>query len=228
MPGGPVNMNAADLSPVNSNADRSDTKLSRAGSGVQGNARLTSLTGLILLGLLFVEGITVLAVRSLLSVHVFVGLLILPPLALKLGSTGYRFAMYYLGNARYRAAGPPQIVLRVVAPFMVAATIGLFGSGIALLLVGPYTDGLWRRLHTLSFFGWFWLMAIHVLAHTPRAMQLGFFDLAGSRFRRGVPGALTRESLVVGSIILGVVVAVAFLPLDTSWLQWGASFHGGG
>ena len=62
--------------------------------GARGNALLTSLLGAVLLVLLAVEGATIPLIHQLLSVHVFVGLLLLGPVALKLGSTGYRFARY--------------------------------------------------------------------------------------------------------------------------------------
>lgn len=74
-------------------------------SGVQGNERLTATTGLILLALLAVEGFTVLSVRGMFGMHVFVGLLLLPPIGLKLASTGYRFTRYYTRNRAYREAG---------------------------------------------------------------------------------------------------------------------------
>ena len=77
--------------------------------GVDGNARLTALAGAVLLVLLAVEGATILFLRPLLSVHVFVGMLLLGPVALKLASTGYRFVRYY---TRQRAStsrkGPPR------------------------------------------------------------------------------------------------------------------------
>jgi hypothetical protein len=194
--------------------------------GVRGNARLTSLVGLVLLVLLFVEGMTVLGVRQMLSIHVFVGLVIIPPLLLKLASTGYRFARYYLGSPPYRAAGPPQILLRVLAPALVACTIGLFGTGVALLATGPGHGDNWRQLHQVFFFFWFWLMTIHVLAYTQRAFRLGIADFAegipGSRF---LSGALTRQSLVAGSVCLGVVIAIVLLPWDASWLHWASRFR---
>jgi hypothetical protein len=70
--------------------------------GTEGNARLTGLTGVVLLILLSVEGVTLVDLRRLLSVHVFVGLLLILPIALKLASTGYRLVRYYT-RARGRA-----------------------------------------------------------------------------------------------------------------------------
>ena len=62
----------------------------RSGSA-EGNERLTAATAAVLVVLLAVEGVTILFLRPLLSVHVFVGMLLVPPVALKLGSTAYRF-----------------------------------------------------------------------------------------------------------------------------------------
>ncbi len=185
--------------------------------GVMGNARLTAMAGLILLVLLFFEGLTIPAIRLLLVPHIFIGLLLLPPLALKLASTGYRFLRYYTGNAQYRAAGPPKPLLRLLAPFLLASILVLMGSGIALLVAGP-GDGPWRRIHVVAFFGWFWIMAVHVLAYTPRAVRLTWLDLLLTG-KATVAGAVTRRSLVAASIVLGIAVAIAALPLDSSWVH---------
>ncbi len=65
------------------------------GGGTEGNEQLTAITGAILLVLLAVIGLTILRIHLLISVHLFVGLLLIGPVALKLGSTGYRFARHY-------------------------------------------------------------------------------------------------------------------------------------
>src|SRR5690348_2628826 len=89
--------------------------------GTEGNARLTATTGIVLLGLLAAEGVTILSIRSLLSVHVFIGLLLIPPVLLKLASTGYRFFRYYTRAAEYVRHGPPILFMRMlVAPVLVA------------------------------------------------------------------------------------------------------------
>ena len=66
--------------------------------GPSGNERLTTSVGLVLLVLLALETLTTLALRSYLSVHIFLGLLLVPPVALKLASTGWRFMRYYTNN----------------------------------------------------------------------------------------------------------------------------------
>src|SRR5438270_12760936 len=91
------------------------------GSG--GNEQLTALVALLLLVLLAVEGVTLLGNRSLLTLHAFVGLVLVPVVALKLASTGWRMLRYYLRGEEYLRRGPPHLALRVlVAPVMVAST----------------------------------------------------------------------------------------------------------
>src|SRR5690348_2164745 len=81
------------------------------GGGTNGNERLTAVTGLVLIALLAVIGLTIVQMQPLISVHLFVGLLLIGPVVLKMASTGYRFMRYYTGNARYREKGPPEILL---------------------------------------------------------------------------------------------------------------------
>jgi hypothetical protein len=63
---------------------------------------------------------------------VAVGLLPVPPVALKLGSTGYRFARYYTDDEPYVRKGPPPTVLRFLAPGVVLTTLALLGTGAGL------------------------------------------------------------------------------------------------
>ena len=99
--------------------------------GSDGNEQLTAIVATLLLLLLAVEGATLLNMRSLLTVHAFVGVLLIPVVAVKLGSTGWRMLRYYLGADEYVRRGPPHLLLRaIVAPVIVASTIVLFGSGV--------------------------------------------------------------------------------------------------
>jgi len=192
--------------------------------GSTGNARLTALVGLFLLVPLAVEGFTVLNVRALFIPHAFIGFLLIPPIGLKLASTGYRFIAYYAGNAHYRAAGPPRPLPRILAPFLVAATVLLFASGVILVLSPPGEDGAWRQVHSLSFFLWFWLMSAHVLSYTLRAVSLSRADGAARSVQR-VAGVFDRRMLVAGSLLLGMILAIAFLPWDTTWAHWLGTFR---
>ena len=78
-------------------------------AGVEANARLTAMTGIVLLALFIAEIATVLlGARSVLTLHVTLGLLLVPPVLLKIASTAWRMAAYYRGNAAYREKGPPS------------------------------------------------------------------------------------------------------------------------
>jgi hypothetical protein len=164
----------------------------------------------VLLVLLAVEGATIPFLRSLLSVHIFVGMLLLGPVALKLVSTGYRFSRYY-GRAReYVRAGPPAPLMRVlVAPVLVLSTLTLFGSGV-LLLASPHRGAI-LGLHKASFVVWFGACGIHVLAYGLRTLR---HLLAGR-----VAGETLRLALLVAAIGVGVIVAAATYPLAAPWLH---------
>jgi hypothetical protein len=90
--------------------------------GAEGNERLTALTGTVLLALLAAEGVTILSVGRLLTPHFFIGMLLIGPVALKAGSTVYRFVRYYTGSAPYRRKGPPAPLLRLLGPLLIAST----------------------------------------------------------------------------------------------------------
>ncbi len=177
-----------------------------------GNERLTTSIGLVLIVLLGLEALTTLSLESYLSPHIFLGLLLLPPIGLKLASTGWRFLRYYTGNQPYRLKGPPSLLLRLLAPLLVASTLTLFGSGVALIVVG-HGGGLLLSLHQVSFVIWGVLMVVHVLAYLARTLRVGPADW---RHSAGlvVAGARSRRSLVAGALLAGVVLASAIYPLQ--------------
>ena len=94
--------------------------------GVPGNERLTAEMGAVLFVLLAVLGLTIPMVRSLMYEHVFLGMLLIPPVALKLASTGYRFVRGCTKDPAYRLAGQPAPLERVIAPLVVAGTLAVF------------------------------------------------------------------------------------------------------
>ena len=140
--------------------------------GAEGNERLTALTGTVLLLLLAAEGVTILRLGRLLTLHFFIGMLLLGPVVLKAGSTIYRFARYYTGSAPYRRKGPPAPLLRLLGPVIIASTAGVFGTGIVLAVAGPVSRQPWLFLHKASFVIWFCAMTVHVLAYLPRLPSL--------------------------------------------------------
>jgi hypothetical protein len=187
----------------------------RAAAAVEANARLTATTGVVLLVLLAVEGATLLSVRRLLPVHIAVGLMVIPPVLLKLASTGRRFAGYYLGDPRYRAAGPPPILLRLVGPLLVLSTIALLGTGVELWLFGIRSGSMWLTAHQGSFVLWFGLMAIHVVGHLEQAPTLLIRDATE---RPPLPGRNGRRAWVAASVIMGAALASSTLAFSSPLL----------
>jgi hypothetical protein len=177
-----------------------------------GNHRLTTSVGLVLLVLLGVEALTTLALHTYLSVHIFLGLLLLPPVALKLATTGWRFVRYYMGDKLYRLEGAPRLLLRLLAPLLVASTLTLFGTGVALIAVGN-GGGLLKDVHGTSFIVWGVLMIVHVLAYLARTLRVGIKDWLPHP-HPVVAGARSRRVLLGGSLLAGVVLAVAIYPVQ--------------
>ncbi|MGO8686125.1 MAG: hypothetical protein ACLQT7_02915 [Candidatus Dormibacteria bacterium] len=180
----------------------------RAAAAVEANARLTATTGIVLLVMLAVEGATLLSIRRLLPVHLAVGLMLIPPVLLKLASTGRRFAGYYLGDARYRAAGPPPILLRLIGPLLILSTVALLGTGVELWLFGTRLGAIWLTMHQGFFAIWFGLMAVHVVGHLEQAPTLVLRD-AGER--PPLPGRTRRRAWVTASLVMGATLAASTL-----------------
>ncbi len=200
------------------------------GGGTSGNERLTSNTGAVLIVLLAVLGVTIIRIGQLMSVHLFVGMLLIGPLALKLASTGYRFVRYYTHNAPYVRKGPPPPTLRLLAPLVVLTTLIVFGSGVALLFAGPSARGTLFPIHKLSFFAWLAFMAIHVLAHLPEVVRslgadYGREARAGGRAQwSGELNGRAGRTLSLGSaLVLGTVLAIVVIPQFGPWLSH--NFH---
>ena len=186
-------------------------------AGPRGNERLTTSTALVLLVLLVVETLTTLALRSYLPEHIFLGLLLLPPVGLKLASTGWRFMRYYTRNKPYRVEGPPRLPLRMLAPLLVASTLTLFGSGVALLVVG-HGGGLLLSLHAVSFGVWGVVMIVHVLAYIARTLRLGPADWL-PRAEHVVAGVRSRRAALACALLAGALLALATYPVQQSWLN---------
>jgi hypothetical protein len=171
--------------------------------GTSGNAQLTAVVAVLLVVLLAVEGATLLDLRGLLTVHAFVGMLLIPVVVLKLASTGWRMLRYYLGSEEYVLRGPPPLALRMlVAPVLVSSTLVLFGTGV-LLLALDRTRGPIVGLHKASFVVWFVSASIHVLGH--------LFEVPRALLRR-TPGLVARVAVSLAAVVVGAAVATATLP----------------
>jgi hypothetical protein len=196
------------------------------GGGTTGNELLTAATGAVLLVGLAVIGVTILRVRQLLSIHLFVGMLLIGPVALKLASTGYRFIGYYTAKARYRLKGPPPAPLRMIAPLVVISTLVVFGTGVALLFAGPSSRQTLLPIHKDSFFVWLAFIALHLLGHVtdlPRALRT---DYRRTRQLSGdVTGRAGRMLALAGALVAGAVLAVVVIPEFGPWLHSSGPLH---
>ena len=209
----------------------------RRSGGAKGNERLTAMTGAVLLILLAVECYTILRIGRLLTLHVFLGMLLLGPVALKATSVLYRFARYYTRSEPYRRQGPPAPLLRVIGPVIMLLTACVFGSGIMLAVTGP-SDGPpsgWLVVHRISFLAWLFFIIVHVLAHVPRLPGLLAAEARGGTLTQrgtGGPAGLQRPArralevlggraarlaLLIASLLAGLVIALLTVHLAGHW-----------
>lgn len=206
---------------------RRDPVVGRTG-GPAGNARLTSWIGLMLLCLIAAELVTLLDVTGLIRWHVGVGLALVALALLKTASTGWRFLRYYLRTPTYVTAGPPPILLRMLGPLVMVATLGVLGSGTALIAIGPEATRwplfalLGHRVSPLTIHqGFFLAFGVFTAAHL-LARFLPAVALAAGRFRLGtapvpVPGGLARAAVILGTAIAAVAAIAVVVPVVHGW-----------
>jgi hypothetical protein len=184
------------------------------------------VVGILLLGPVAVELATVvLGVHTFMSLHVFVGLALIPPVLLKLATTGWRFARYYTRTDAYVEHGPPQIAMRLLAPLFVAATVVLFASGVAMGLLHGHALVVARRLHGPTSVIWLALFGVHALVYLRRA-------LTGSREEivavgRPVQGRRVRGYLIAATVVCGLVIGAATVPAQHHWVDLPRDHHRG-
>jgi hypothetical protein len=196
------------------------------GGGTIGNERLTAATGILLVALLAVIGVTLLSLRSLISVHLFIGLVLIPPVALKMASTGYRFVRYYTSDPVYRERGAPPLALRLIAPSVVASSVAVLATGVALLFTRPASAHTLRTLHKVSFIVWVAFTAIHLLGHLPD-LQKTFLTERGGRVEYNdlAAGRTGRIVSLAGALVAGAVLAIVLIPHFGAWSHFEAFHH---
>lgn len=184
-----------------------------------GNERLTAAVGLLVLAPVAVEVATILlGVHTFMSVHVFVGLALIPPVLLKLASTGWRFVRYYTRSRSYVAQGPPQTSMRLLAPLFVTATVVLFGSGVAMGLLHGNALQIARRLHGPASVVWLALLGLHVLVYLGRAWTRALQDVLPAT-RRRVPGTAARIRSIAAVVVCGLALGGATVPAQHRWID---------
>jgi hypothetical protein len=212
--------------------------------GTEGNERLTVVTGVLLIILLAALGVTIVFIGRLLWWHLFLGLVLIGPVALKVASTGYRFARYYAAEPRYRRKGPPPPVLRALGPVLVGLTTIVFATGVVLLFLGPSGRGTVLLIHKVSFICWAVVTVIHIAGHLPelvrsnrvsgqvrtdlnelRSLVPGFGGPAEPPTDDPVAGSGARWLSLSTAVVLGLVLAVSLIPEFRAWTAGAAPFH---
>jgi hypothetical protein len=179
-----------------------------------GNARLVALSGLVLLALLPVPYVSAVSLDLLWRVHFFSSLVLIPLLIVKFAGTGWRALRYYIGDAGYRADGPPHPMARLSAPVLVISTIVLFVSGVVMMLDGD-RFAPWSTVHNGAAIVFTGALGLHLLAHLWDAPADAASDLR--RTARGDPGRAVRGGrgrivLTVAAFVLGITVATIAMP----------------
>jgi hypothetical protein len=203
---------------------RVDPVLPRTG-GPAGNAVLTAWVGLVLLVGAGAELLTLFNVTGLLSWHVAIGAMLIPPALVKTATTGWRIVRYYVGHVPYQEAGPPPVLLRLLGPLVVISTIGLLGSGVLLVLLGPigaHTTLLdvagfradWVTLHQGFFAVWVTATGLHVLGRLVPALRI---TTPGEGGQGGIPGTAARRLLLVAMTASMVVLAAVLVHSAGNW-----------
>ncbi|WP_426561641.1 hypothetical protein ACPPVT_15130 [Angustibacter sp. McL0619] len=202
--------------------DHRDDPVLPGSGGPAGNARLTAWTGMVLLVLFIAELVTLLDVRGLISWHLALGVLLIPPALLKTGTTGWRIVRYYAGNPPYRSAGPPPLLLRVLGPLVVITTLAVLGSGVILVLVGESASRQHAvtlagqrvdliTLHQAAFALWCVVTGLHLLGRMVPAWQLT------RTTRTHVPGGPWRVAALLVAALLGGLCVVWVLLGSGGW-----------
>jgi hypothetical protein len=185
----------------------------------RGNERLTAAVGLLVLAPVLVEVASVLlGVHTFMSLHVFVGLALIPAVLLKLATTGWRFARYYSRASAYVDVGPPQIAMRLLAPLFVAATVVLFGSGVAMGLLHGHELQIARNLHGPASVIWLGLLGLHVLVYLRRALARTAEEALPGKCKP-VRGAAARAYAVAAVVVVGLVLGAVTVPAQHRWVD---------
>ena len=198
------------------------------------STRLTAHLGLLLsllLALLFVSGgafylyafnFNVPPWFTLVRVaHFYTGLASIPILLAKYGSTSVRFLGYYLRVSRFRAAGPPAFVPRLLSPLLALDFFVLYGSGLYMLFHYYYTvTNIWPfeatpvQVHMWAAIVGVPLVTTHLVWHLAsalRSVRAGVpVPVPIEVYAERPPARLARRAFLGGLIGIGGGLAFAF------------------
>ncbi len=169
--------------------------------------------------LLAALGVTILRVRPLLWEHMFIGMLLIPPVMLKMGDDRLPLRPLLHRQRRIPPQGPADDALRMLAPLVIASTVAVFATGVVLLLQGPSSRDTWLAPHKAAFIVWIAVTGLHVLAHLPEMPRLLRADYRRPVAGRDVNGRAGRAISLAGALTLGVVLAVVLIPQFGPWIN---------
>jgi hypothetical protein len=154
-------------------------------------------------------------------IHFYVGLASIPFLVAKYGSTGLRFAGYYLHVPRFRKAGPPALIPRIFSPLLALDFFVLYFSGLYMLFhyyytvtnIPPYEFKpvqihLWAAILAVP------LIAVHLGSHlveVARGLHRERHDMMASPIApESVGRAMTRRAFMGTVLAGGLGLALGF------------------
>jgi hypothetical protein len=113
-----------------------------------------------------------------------------------------------------------------MAPLVVFSTVGVFITGIALLIVGPAHRNPWLTLHKLTFIVWIVFMSLHILGHLPAVTRALGIGGRGQVQRAGAAsGELGRWIALTGALVGGLILALVLIPEFSAWTAHGVFLH---
>jgi hypothetical protein len=180
------------------------------------NERITAIAGAVLFVFIIIELLITANLHGLITEHIFVGVLLSGPLVVKMFSTGYRFFRYYTKSSDFVRKGPPNIILRLLAPFLVLSTVLVFISGFGLAF--GHDDGLFGKIHSISVALWIPLTAVHAYAYIRKVPRLIGSDW-NKQSKYQMPGRIARLGINIAGLMAGAIAAIVLLPLYAS--GWG-------
>ena len=154
--------------------------------------------------------------------HFYTGLASIPILLAKYGTTLIRFGGYYTRVPRYKAAGPPNLVPRILSPLLMTDFFVLYLSGLYMLFHRYYTvtnippfEAKPVQVHLWAAVIGAPLVTIYLVYHLRNAISVARQRQAEpapavARYAEGPRGALTRRALLAGLGGAGVAIALAF------------------
>jgi hypothetical protein len=108
--------------------------------------------------------------------------------------------------------------MRLMAPLLVAATVILFASGVAMGILHGHSLAVARQLHGPASVIWMILVGVHVLVYLKRALISSRQEVTTTS-RASVRGRSGRTFLLAFAMVAGVVVGIATLPVQHRMLH---------